>query len=267
MFFTRSSYNSIIRAALLAGGESFMEWYLPLRFTEYAAKFGYDINKFRWWKARELGLVQDAIRIVGKGDPWAFIKQGANGAVASIPTKTGGGRSSQSEAFKFYRWSGNEVKRAIRSGYIRPIKTQIDWMYRKLRRETKEDIRRVVDEIYEDNNYPLVLTGDLRRDVLSRSYAKARVTSSKIALDIVMPKPHALRAQEQKVMLSLTEREVRAVDKSMSRTFDRIMDQATSKTFRSGKRKGQTVKRISPAVRALGRGKRFRRPQAATPRS
>ncbi len=65
MLFRQREANDIVRAALQAGGDIWVQVFLPLRFTDYAKQLGYRIRSdYDTWKKKHLG---QSVPLVGIG--------------------------------------------------------------------------------------------------------------------------------------------------------------------------------------------------------
>ena len=190
--FSKSDWQRALRASLVFAGRNFIAIDLPKRFTSFAiTRLGYNAKKLQEGKSREqlIRLALGQMRV--NGDRARIVAAVCAPWGGWDPTAKGGAPETVWRA-----WYQN----ALRSGRVRPAKDAAGW--RAARQEMRTDVlmqsrlkerlrNHAIDEYVDQDRteaVPLVETGWLEKNALSKARPDAKTQAGEALLRIVIPR-------------------------------------------------------------------------------
>ena len=239
--FSKREWQRAMKAALIDAGRDWIAGALPKRFTDFAvSRLGYDSKKLHKSDTRE-DKIRRAITLMRTNGQYERIVKSACAPWGGWdPTATGG-----APAEVWRRWSSD----ALKSGKIR-VSNSGDWKTarRKMAQEVlqqsrlRERVRNFATDEYVDPGtgvapIPLVDSGELEKFALANARPDAKTRGGNSELAIRIPKPHALRDKEGRVLGASTPEEADRV----SEIFTEQMEAFVAGASVTGKKKKRLV--------------------------
>lgn len=197
--------NSLVRNALLTGGNAWRGAFLPRRFSDYVDRspFPYPSHRLGFFvnKLRRMGILNGILQRVFHGwDPWSANKP----PIALM----------------------EDWKRRHPGKYKRSITGQYSGLIADIRANAKRMVREIAEELWSDGKIlPLVESGKLRETALAGARTTATATASRATIYIRVPFPGPRNPVVGRVIKTLPRWEVefiaRVVQRALARSLQR----------------------------------------------